>query len=130
LAQVDLETQNQLNRLDGLISYSGDAESSRWDEKRVKEEIVYTELQREVEAKVNERRVRRHDLEVVRARLEEGVAWRVAERVKDIREGEMEKRRRTIQSMQYGIANKELKPLAEAYDLEGMKAIIDYTANY
>ncbi len=33
-------------------------------------------------------------------------------------------------NMQYGMANRELRSLAEAYDLEGMKAVIEYTASY
>lgn len=32
--------------------------------------------------------------------------------------------------VQYGMANREMRQLAEAYDLQGMKAVIDYTANY
>ena len=54
----------------------------------------------------------------------------MAAKVREIRETEFEKMSLAKRSMQYGMANRELRPLAEAYDLEGMKAVIEYTASY
>jgi hypothetical protein len=40
-----------------------------WDDKRVKEEIVYKDLYLQLENQVNTRRVRRHYLDILRMRL-------------------------------------------------------------
>ena len=40
-----------------------------WDEKKVKEEIVYKDLYLQLENQLNIRRVRRHDLDLLRLRL-------------------------------------------------------------
>lgn len=59
---VDIEVQaHMMNRAEDA--------GGAWDDKKVKEEIVYKDLYQQLENQVNARRVRRHDLDILRLRL-------------------------------------------------------------
>ena len=51
---VEIETQNQIDKIEGIC-----------DEAKVKEDIVFSELHKEAEAKSIERKIRKHELKSI-----------------------------------------------------------------
>jgi hypothetical protein len=60
LVEVEVQT-HMMNRAEDA--------GGAWDDKKVKEEIVYKDLYMQLENYVNIRRVRRHELDLLRMRL-------------------------------------------------------------
>eukprot|EP00347_Sterkiella_histriomuscorum_P003316 403364752 len=122
LNQVEQEVQNIITK----NSTNQQLNNQDHSEQKIKESI-YLDIQRQAESKINERRTRKYDLTIIQRRIHNVLKKKIQAKVKQIQEKELLLYKVTLYNFQYGLANHELKHLADAYTLKHMRKVIDFT---
>ena len=94
------------------------------------EEQIFRELLRQAESKMNERRKRLVDLNYIVKRVNEVLYPQINVKLRVIKDIEFKKYEATETNIKYGLANTELKFLADGYsNLKQMNKIIEFTTD-
>lgn len=96
-------------------------------EQRIKDDIIYKNLAREAEFKIDERQRKSLELYMIEEKLKQ-----FNEDLKKIKSKNIEEfrdKKQTLDNFKYGLSNQELEPLANLQDLSGMKGVLEYNAN-